>query len=282
MSFLNKTPKVSFIAAFGIMCISLAACDDSTSASDNVSGSGNSGGAAASDKTCKPVVECPVDAISSAQEQNDGNNNSGTICDSRDGQIYKTVQIGNQIWIAQNMNYCASDSWCYDGKAENCDKYGRLYSWTSAMGVDKSYQKNYFDRNGAVKQGICPEGFQMTTQSDWIALNNYVEAYAEENSTKVSAVLRSIGVWDEQTPYEAGDALGFAALPGGRKDFMGFRQMGEEAFFWSAQEDTTQFGGPGNALIWTLDARFSGFGGGSSSKDSGLSIRCVKNAKIGE
>ena len=224
-----KIAIISFALAF-------TACDDSTSASDN----GGNGGSASTPCSEGVQGQCPATL------------EEGTICDIRDGKIYKVATFGTQTWMIQNLNYYAcsikSESWCYYDNEANCEQYGRLYSWPGAMGLGMEYRNNYANLQG-VQRGNCPSGFHIPSDAE----TDVLIAYLEENGV------------DE-----------FSFIFGGKKSFAGFADLGREAYFWTADEDHSEFGSERNARIWSYSETF-GFGGGSVFKDSGLSIRCVKN-----
>ena len=141
----------------------------------------------------------------------------GEMTDSRDGQVYKTVKIGDQIWMAQNLNYTylqstenmKSTNFCYDNDPENCAKYGRLYTWTAAM-------------------ESCPSDWHLPSKDEWNAL--FMAVGGEVTAGKI---LKSQTGWNNNG--NGTDAFGFSALPAGeRDDSEYFRYDGDYAYFWSA------------------------------------------------
>ena len=210
----------------------------------------------------------------------------GSMTDSRDGQIYKTVKIGDQTWMAENLNYADSintpslleRSWCYANKAENCAVTGRLYTWAAAIDSVKlatdadNPQDCGFDKTctlPAKVQGICPDGWHLPTQVEWNTL------FAE-----VGGKLRAGKILKAQTGwYDSGngtDSVGFSALPAGGRDNGG--QFGADgnsaynsAYFWC-----TNSSGSFYASYMSLDYNvYAGLEYGL--KDTAFSVRCLKD-----
>ena len=120
-----------------------------------------------------------------------------TFTDVRDNKVYKTVKIGEQVWLAENLKYNANESKCYDNQPANCDKYGRLYSWETAI---KS----------------CPSGWHLPSKAEW-------------------EVLMAI-ISDEEDDNEE-DNFGVFALPSGYGYSSGyFYDLGNLSYWWSANE----------------------------------------------
>ncbi|MGM9985219.1 MAG: fibrobacter succinogenes major paralogous domain-containing protein [Fibrobacter intestinalis] len=126
----------------------------------------------------------------------------------RDGQTYKTVQIGNQTWMAENLNYETDDSYCYDEPA-NCRKYGRLYTWDLAP---------------------CPSGWHLPSKVEWDTL---FTAVGGEDVAGLK--LKSTSGW-----YNDGngtDEYGFSVLPAGYRNGDGdYLSADKDATFWSSTE----------------------------------------------
>jgi len=135
-----------------------------------------------------------------------------SLRDSRDGQTYKYVKIGNQVWMAENLNYETANSYCYNDNSTNCEKYGRLYEWSAALNA-------------------CPIGWHLPSDADFEIL---VEAVGGENVAGKN--LKSTTGGDL---CGNGVDFGFNALPGGgyRSSSGGFGSLGDNANFWSATEN---------------------------------------------
>jgi uncharacterized protein (TIGR02145 family) len=96
--------------------------------------------------------------------------------DLRDGKTYKIVKIGNQTWMAENLNYATKNSKCYDHKSANCNIYGRLYDWATAMALDSSCNFNFCSEQiQAQHKGICPSGWHIPSKAEGKDLIDYVD-----------------------------------------------------------------------------------------------------------
>jgi uncharacterized protein (TIGR02145 family) len=162
------------------------------------SGGGQGGGGGGS--------RCPVSAVS---------DNSVTC----GGQTYRTVQIGNQKWFAENLNYNVRDSKCYDGLEANCNTYGRLYNWETAMGV-------------------CPSGWHLPSDAEWQTLVDFADGDdVAAEKLKAASGWEDCGPFGSGKPYLCEDEFGFSAMPGGRGYLNdSFLLGGEDGYWWSDTE----------------------------------------------
>lgn len=207
----------------------------------------------------------------------------GSLYDSRDGKSYKTIQLGGKTWMAQNLNYADSTqylgllgrSWCYDNKQSNCDKYGRLYTWSAAMdsvgtfsinGKGCGYTKSLNCTSSSKIRGICPSGWRLPTEKDF--------DFPRDVCRLNPGGLLSQDGWKNQNQLGL-NAYGFNAYPAGY--YAGstgkFYAMGEDPlFFWGVSS------GEDKAMNWT-----PGMGCPSvhfqitQYTRNGLSIRCVRD-----
>lgn len=175
-----------------------------------------------------------------------------SFTDDRDGQVYKTVKIGNQIWMAENLNFKTDSSFCYDNEETNCNKYGRLYTWGAAMSA-------------------CPSGWHLPDTTEWKTL---FDAVGGESTAGV--ILKSSSGWQNIYSYKKQDngmdAFGFSALPAGRI-FDGYYDiMGFIASFWSSTVNNR-----GDAYnVHFSSGSDDAYQGGIGMND-GFSVRCLKD-----
>jgi hypothetical protein len=115
------------------------------------------------------------------------------------GKTYKTVVIGTQNWMAENLNYNVSGSHCYDNLESNCNKYGRLYDWATA-------------------KTVCPAGWHLPSGTEWATLINYVGG-----SNIAGKKLKATSGWNNGGNGQ--NTYGFSALPGGIEYYLDSSKM---------------------------------------------------------
>ena len=212
----------------------------------------------------------------------------GILIDSRDNQSYKTVTIGVQTWMAENLNYgtmiisgsggstdnSSIEKFCYDDNADNCDIYGGLYQWNEMM--------QYVTTE--VTQGICPTGWHLPTDGEWQTLEielgmtpaqaGTTQVYRGTNQGSQLAANESLwinGILDQNGAF---GSSGFGALPGSKLDglygfsgglFGNFFEINKSAYLWSSS----------NSIYRKLNKDETGVLQKTSFFADGMSVRCI-------
>ena len=223
----------------------------------------------------------------------------GTMTDERDGQTYKTVTIGTQTWMAENLNYAYTDvpynytlndssytsdstSWCYKDSVEYCAKYGRLYTWAAAMDSVGEWSANGKGCGNGNKcsptypvRGICPEGWHLPTQTEWDTLITAVggRSAVPEIRNTTGKKLKSTSGWYYSDGENGTDDYSFTALPAGFGGFIvSYCNGGTYAYFWSSTEY-------GDLYAYIMELSHDSDKARLASRDKffGHSVRCVKD-----
>ena len=206
-----------------------------------------------------------------------------------DGNVYNTVQIGQQCWMKENLrttkyadNTLISPLYAPNNSMSNVESYGYLYNWTAVMhGASSS------NVNPSGVQGICPNGWHVPSVSEWVQLTDYVSSQSEYvcgyNNTNIAKSLASTTGWNNSDSVCAvGNILtnnnltGFSALPAGNHYNVG-NLIGNDGFcvhtgFWCATEESS-------SSVWRYWLHSNHAFGileltGSSA---GYSVRCVRD-----
>ena len=177
--------------------------------------------------------------------------NTGIFADTRDGQTYKWVKIGNQVWMAENLNYKEkSGSWCYSKKVYNCNDYGRLYNWRTALLA-------------------CPKGWHLPDDSEWKILIDYLGG-----GEIAGGKLKEISTSHWKNPNKgASDMYKFNARPAGYRYPSGlFNGKGSIGKWWSETDYSSD-------EVWYFSISYisSLMNVNTDDKDYGFSVRCVKD-----
>jgi uncharacterized protein (TIGR02145 family) len=157
------------------------------------------------------------------------------ITESRNGQIYNTVLIGEQCWMKENLNVGAMingsqemsdnetiEKYCYNNDPANCSTYGGLYQWNEIM--------QYTTTPGT--QGICPDGWHIPTDAEWTMLTDYLGG-----ESVAGGKMKEAGLTHWASPNWATNESGFTALPGGYRYINGsFLGLAIYAYFWSSSQ----------------------------------------------
>ena len=254
------------------------------------SSSVSSSSAASSSGTSSSEVSSSSSIPSSFSEGDDRSvydAQNNTLTDYRDGQVYRTVTIGEQTWMAENLNYAylvASDSLdsisvCYKGDSSYCSWYGRLYTWAAAMDSAAIFSDNGKGCGNGKRcyptypvRGACPKDWHLPTQYEWTRL---IEEVGDES--EAGRLLKSTKSWfmDE----EGTDAYEFSVLPAGMwtpagKQINGwYDNITRFAYFWTATErssgdDAYRISFYSADIVMNNDFFF---------KYQGYSVRCVKD-----
>jgi uncharacterized protein (TIGR02145 family) len=177
-----------------------------------------------------------------------------SFVDIRDGQTYKTVKIGTQTWMAENLNRETADSWCYQNSVDSCAKYGRLYTWD-------------------VARTVCPSGWHLPTQDEWDYLAKSVGGQrSSRNDWEIlyaGVKLKSRSGW--RGGGNGTDDYGFSALPGGEHAARGGSYNAVYSGIWWTAVDNGNYA-YGRIMNYLDD----GVKQASREKTDGISVRCLK------
>ena len=221
-----------------------------------------------------------VKSSSSSSDSGPAEVTEGSLTDSRDGQTYKTVKIGDQWWMAENLNYETANSFCYDDDASNCTKYGRLYTWVAAMDSAGTWSVNGKGCGYGTTcpptfpvRGVCPDGWHLPSKDERNILFNAVDSFSGAGSklSDSGVKLRSTSGWNRSG--NGTDDFSFSALPAGYwRHGEGYYSEGYRAYFWSSSEEDS-YGAYSMVMYDNIDRAYQEY----DHKNNELSVRCVKN-----
>lgn len=218
-----------------------------------------------------------------------------------DGNCYDAVQIGNQVWMAENLRttkyadgtsiplgtstssttayrYAPGSNQSNEENMVNVPRYGYLYNWPAVM-----HGANSSAANPSGVQGICPDGWHVPSDAEWTQLIDYMATqsiyWSNGNADLLADALSATWGWESSsvgdtlvTNPSANNATGFSALPAGCYIRGTYYFFSEGVFLWSTKEYD------GNMVyIHSLAYNSASVGNGHHLKNAGFSVRCVRD-----
>lgn len=165
----------------------------------------------------------------------------GEFTDPRNHRTYNTVKIGNQVWFSENLNYNMDGSYCFDDDSENCDTFGRLYTWDAAMKA-------------------CPEGWRLPSDEDFNTLRDFAGG-------------PDAGLQLKPTLWFGNDTYNFSVIYTGYRNIHSqYVDLGKYAFYWTSTENKYNKNIAGNIRF----EKKSFMGTFDDEKTNGFYVRCIK------
>lgn len=187
-----------------------------------------------------------------------------------EGNVYKTIEIGTQVWMAENLTTTKFNDGTDIFWATNNTSWtlatNPAYSWYNNVSVEYGALYNWY----AVNTGkLCPAGWHVSTDDDWTILSTYLGGL-----TVTGSKLKESGTIHWQSPNSsATNSTGFTALPGGYRYYNGvFNNIKRYGYWWTSTENSTS-----NGYARDMHYAYSNLDRISSDKRSGASVRCVKD-----
>ncbi len=220
----------------------------------------------------------------------------GSNTTDHEGNVYHTVQIGQQCWMRSNLrtthyadgtsiqygngNTSSTTAYYYypDNNSSNVSTYGLLYNWKAVMRNASSSSTN---PSGV--QGICPNGWHVPSDAEWTQLTNYVSSqsayWCSNNTENIAKALASTTGWNNSSStcaignnQSSNNATGFAAVPAGNCHDSSFGGAGSDAYFWSSSQYNS------NAAYYRyLYYNYAFVDGNIDGKSRGFSVRCLRD-----
>ena len=194
--------------------------------------------------------------------------------DTRDSRKYLAIKIGTQVWMAENLNYAAKGSTCYNNDTLKCKAFGRRYTWPSAVDPDGTAgcTDSTYCNLGKPVQGACPDGWHLPSEAEWETLKAYVaNTFFGGKLDSVGYALRSTSGWDDYNGKSGNgsDAVGFRALPA--------TNLVSSTTFWASGEKAKH-----GLVYYTDNERYNLFEYYAYKKQNNVSVRCIMNQTSAE